>query len=463
MEHSNQAKIKILAITDDKGLKKKLLDSLNEEYELLVISKKESALITLRREPIAAVVYDLEGENIETMLQGFTVLGVAKNSLPPIPVLAITDDLEKAVSLEAVRLGVYCLLEKPIKSVDFKGILRQAVRLWQLGNIRKRKDVELRNRKGFHRLIGTSQALYKLIKQARAVADTQATILITGESGTGKEILARAIHEESPRFNAPFLPVNVGAITPTLLESELFGYIRGSFTGATANRKGLFEAANNGTIFLDEISEMSADMQVRLLRVLQERTVRPVGSNEEIPITTRVIAATNRDLSSLVREGRFREDLFYRISVIPLVIPPLRQRLEDIPALAAHFATRAAELHNRPIPTLDSTIIEQLMGYDFPGNIRELENLIEHLVVLSNLPQLKPDHLPDGTNLTVITSNFNEASLFDSVDEEKARRIHQALKSAGGNTVIAARLLGISRSYLYRLLKQFDIRINKSR
>jgi transcriptional regulator with GAF, ATPase, and Fis domain len=306
-------------------------------------------------------------------------------------------------------------------------------------------------------LLGSSHALERVLKQAKSVAQTSATVLLTGENGTGKEMVARAIHQESPRASGPFVAVSCAALPETLIESELFGHERGAFTSAIQSRKGRFELANTGTLFLDEVGELSAAVQVKLLRVLQEREFERVGGTKTLTVDIRLIAASNRDLENEVKEGRFRQDLFFRLNVVPLSLPPLRERPEDIPLLAAHFATKLAEKHGQPTPELAPELIEVLQEYEWPGNVRELENLVERLVVLSNGPTLGMEFVPEkmlralpGASVT------DESTLEGGVAALKRKLIVNALQTEG-NKVAAARKLGISRSYLHRLINEFDI------
>ncbi len=305
------------------------------------------------------------------------------------------------------------------------------------------------------------QALYQMIE---TVAQVQSTVLVTGESGTGKELVARAIHDLSPRAEKPFVSINCGAFTETLLESELFGYVKGSFTGANTNRKGLFEAAERGTIFLDEIGEMSSAMQVKLLRVLQERRLRPVGATEETLVDTRVIAATNRDLASMVKEGTFREDLFYRISVIPIELPALRERVEDIPELAEHFAHKFCAQAGRQL-SISEKAMRLLENYSWPGNVRELEHIIERAVALESTDTIQPERLPEKI------SNYDPqriATTFDLPDEginltaylDQLERTYvlAALHKMGGNQTSAAELLRLSVRSLRHLLDKHGVR-----
>jgi transcriptional regulator with PAS, ATPase and Fis domain len=282
--------------------------------------------------------------------------------------------------------------------------------------------------------------------------------LLTGENGTGKEMLARAIHQESSRSSGPFVGVSCAALPETLIESELFGHEKGSFTSATYSRKGRFELADGGTLFLDEIGELTQAVQVKLLRVLQERAFERVGGTKTLNVDIRLIAASNRDLEKEVEAGRFRRDLFYRLNVVPLTIPPLRSRMDDIPILAAHFAAKTAEKYDRPKPEMDSALLEALQEYDWPGNVRELENLIERIVVLSNGAKLGVEFLPEKMLRVLPDTNAgDESTLEGAVMAAKRRVIINALESVKGNKVAAAKRLGISRSYLHRLIAEFGL------
>jgi transcriptional regulator with GAF, ATPase, and Fis domain len=312
--------------------------------------------------------------------------------------------------------------------------------------------------RGFGRLIGLSPALEKTLKQARAVASTSATVLIIGENGTGKEMLARAIHEESQRADRPFIAVSCAALSETLIESELFGHEKGAFTSATYARMGRFELADGGTLFLDEIVELSPNVQVKLLRVLQERAFERVGGTKTLTVNIRLIAASSRDLEGEVNIKSFRRDLFYRLNVVPLVLPPLRARREDIAGLAAHFAAKAAEKHSHPTPQLSPELLDSLIEYDWPGNVRELENLMERLVLLDRQPILGLEFLPARMQNVLPAQGIPDEKTFEgALTGLKRRLIVEALEAESGNKVAAAKRLGISRSYLHRLINEFGI------
>jgi len=312
---------------------------------------------------------------------------------------------------------------------------------------------------GMGNLVGKSQKMQDLFKMIEVVSGANSTVLITGESGTGKELVAKAIHVNSPRADAPFVSVNCGAFTETLLESELFGYMKGSFTGATANKKGLFEVADKGTIFLDEVGDTSTAMQVKLLRVLQERTIRRVGGTEEIHVDVRVIAATNRDLTAMVAENQFREDLYYRIRVIPIQIPPLRHRRDDIPLLANHFLSRFNGVNGKNIQRLSDEALKKMETYDWPGNVRELENAMERAYILETSDELSAQHLPDSVSASSRPRTFSELpeeglDLEGYVAGLQKSYLEEALNRSGGVQVKAAELLRMSyRSFRHYMQK----------
>jgi two-component system response regulator PilR (NtrC family) len=365
---------------------------------------------------------------------------------------------------EAFKLGADDFIQKPFDVDELKLIVEKALERFRLLQENRAFRRAQRERGRLDQIIGHSQKMQAVYQMIETVAQVQSTVLITGESGTGKEMVARAIHNLSPRADKPFMPINCGAFTETLLESELFGYTRGAFTGATANRKGLFEAADKGTIFLDEIGEMSPTMQVKLLRVLQERKVRPVGAHEEMDIDTRVIAATNRDLSAMVRDGSFREDLFYRISVIPIELPPLRDRSEDIPELAEHFVNKFCRETGRPLVMSDKAL-SLFEAYAWPGNVRELEHTIERAVALERTEAIQPERLPEAiTNYNPMRNASANAlpveglNITAHLDHLEKNYILEALQRTGGNQTRAAELLHLSVRSLRHLLDKHGIR-----
>ena len=450
---------KILIVDDDAAVRSGLFWALNADYRVFQASSRDEASAVITTEGIDVVLSDLHlPPHVDDISEGLSLIEIARAQDPPLQVVVITGTDAKVGALEAVKRGAYGFFEKPLDADEVLHIVNQAARLrkLELENLRLRS--ELPRPLGFSHLAGTSRALEKVLKQARSVAPTTATVLLTGENGTGKEMLARAIHEESQRADGPFVAVSCAALPETLIESELFGHEKGAFTNATQARKGRFELADGGTLFLDEIGELSPAIQVKLLRVLQERAFERVGATKTLAVDIRLIAASNRDLEKEVEEGRFRQDLFFRLNVVPLMLPPLRERQEDIPMLAAHFVTKTSQKHCRPIPQLDPLLVEVLNEYDWPGNVRELENLVERLVVLDHNPTLGLEFVPEKMLRSVPTNAaVDESSLEGAVVALKRRMIVNALNAEGGNKVAAAKRLGISRSYLHRLINEFEI------
>jgi DNA-binding NtrC family response regulator len=458
MSGQNQEKITVLIVDDDVAVRRQLYWALKEEYNVLEAASREEATEKLQHENVDAVLCDLHLPPApDDISEGLAIIEAARRERPPVPIIVITGSDNKQAALEAIRRGAYGFFEKPFDPDEILHIVHQAARVRRLEQQILCLRSELNEYKGFSHLVGASPALEKTLKQARAVATTSATVLLIGENGTGKEVLARAVHEESPRSHAPFVAVSCAALPESLIESELFGHEKGAFTGAAQAKKGRFELADGGTLFLDEISELTPNVQVKLLRVLQERAFERVGGTKTLTVDIRLIAASNRNLEQEVEAGRFRRDLFYRLNVVPLVLPPLRERQDDIPLLAAHFASKAAEKHGCQPPTLDPALVEALQEYHWPGNVRELENLIERLVVLTGGSHLGTDFLPEKMLRTLHEATSDEATIEGAIASLKRRMIISALQSESGNKVAAARRLGISRSYLHRLITELDL------
>jgi two-component system, NtrC family, response regulator AtoC len=449
----------VLIVDDDEAVRSGLYWALANDYRVLQAASRPDALPLLHREGIDVVVSDLHlPPRANDISEGLAIIDAARAEDPPVQVVVVTGSQAKSAALEAVKRGAYGFFEKPLNGPEVLHIVNQATRMRRLEIENRRLRDELTRSKGFSDLLGGSQSLEKIVKQARSVAATSATVLLVGENGTGKEMLARAIHAESPRAIGPFVGVSCAALPETLIESELFGHEKGAFTTAINARKGRFELADGGTLFLDEIADLSATVQVKLLRVLQERSFERVGGSKTLNVDIRLIAASNRDLEKDVETGKFRRDLFYRLNVVPLVIPALRDRKEDIPLLAAHFAAKAAAKHGRSTPELDPDLVDSLQEYLWPGNVRELENLMERLIVLSNGPNLGVEFLPEKMLRSLPDANVaDETTLEGAVTALKTRMIISALQTEGGNKVAAARRLGISRSYLHRLINDFRI------
>jgi two-component system, NtrC family, response regulator PilR len=398
---------------------------------------------------------------------GIEVLRFARQSSPETSVILITavEDYEAAV--QAVKGGAFDYIHKgPGLLEELKLAVGRAVStlVLQRENFAFKRDAASRN--SLDNIIGNSPALEKLKNTIRTVAPTVSTVLIYGESGTGKELVARAVHTCSPRAAEPFVSINCGAFPETLLESELFGYVKGAFTGASQNKRGLFEVASGGTIFLDEIGEMSLSMQVKLLRVLQERTIRPVGGTQETPVDVRVIAATNRDLLEMVANNTFREDLYYRVSVIPIQVPALRERRDDVVLLASHFLKKYAAAAQKSILRIHPESLEALASFEWPGNVRQLENTIERAVAMEMSDELRVDLDADRPRARAAAASANGSSpnvSADGVDFEKyvagveRSLIESALEQSGGVQIRAAELLKVSYRSFRHLLKKYDI------
>src|SRR5687767_7915216 len=382
---------RILVADDERSMRELLAIVLKREgYEVILADSGRAAVDVLERETVDLLISDIKMPD----LSGVEVLRAAKQIDKDILGIMITAFASTDTAVEAMRLGACDYLSKPFDVDLLKMKVREKVenRLLREENVLLKRTLGLSHQ--FANIIGRSEAMLDVFKMIETVARTNSTILLTGESGTGKGLVAQAIHFHSLRREKPMVSLNCGAMPENLLESELFGHMRGAFTGADANKKGLLEVAEKGTIFLDEIGEMSAVMQVKLLRVLQERRFRRVGGLEELTADIRVIAATNQDLSKAVAEGRFREDLFYRINVIPIALPPLRERREDIPLLAEHFLAKYGEQMEKEITGVSREAMDLLLAHDWPGNIRELENAIERAVALERTPAILPDSLP---------------------------------------------------------------------
>ena len=426
----------------------------------------QEALQILERETVDAAILDvrLEDEN------GLDVLVEMQKRALDLPIVVLTAHGTIEVAVEAMKRGAYGFLTKPFDTPELLQKLHHAV---ERGRLRREVDGLRRLIQAptdETRLLGASAAIGTVREIVARVAPSDATVLISGESGTGKEVAARCIHALSGRSEAPFVAINCGALTPTLLESELFGHKRGSFTGAVSDKDGLFAVASGGTLFLDEIGDAPPSVQVKLLRVLQERCYLPVGSTEPLEVDVRILAATNRDLQADVEAGRFREDLFYRIHVVPLVMPPLRERRDDIPLLAELFLNRACAKHGLSTPQLSSAALQLLMGHTWPGNVRELANVVEGGALLASDGVLDPEHLPivlppsSGGSLGTTASVLDVVRTGESLPPMREAReafdrtyLEEVLQRSRGNVREAARLAGRNRTDFYELMRRYGI------
>jgi DNA-binding NtrC family response regulator len=451
-----------LLIVDDEQSYRQLLSLVFEgdgNYIRTAMNGRD-AVAKLQEEAADVIITDVRMPDMD----GIELLRAAREFLPDVGVVLMTAFATVETAREAFKLGADDFIQKPFDVEELKIIVKKALEKQILITENRAFKRAQRERGSVRNIIGHSDKMQAVYQMIETVAEVQSTVLIQGESGTGKELVARAIHDLSPRAEKPFISINCGAFTDTLLESELFGYIKGSFTGANANRKGLFEAAHKGTIFLDEIGEMTPAMQVKLLRVLQERRVRPVGAHDELPVDARVIAATNRDLKQMTEDGSFREDLFYRISVIPISLPPLRDRKEDITDLVAHFVKKFCDQTGREVSVSPKTM-EILENYTWHGNVRELEHTIERAVALERGEEIQPERLPEhitNYNPERINAEFDlpdsGINLATHLENLEKTYVVEALKRTGGNQTRAAELLQMQVRSLRHLLDKHSIR-----
>jgi len=445
---------RILAVDDDRAMCEMIEAGLDPYgFDVVWRTRAEDALQAAEAEDFSAVVTDL---NLSTD-SGLDVCRRLSELRPDLPVVVITafGDMQSAIS--AIRVGARDFINKPVEMETLAHSLRRATEEHELRREVKRLTEEVRRSTGVGELVGRSSGMRKVYELISRVSDTDASVVLTGESGTGKELVARALHTESRRADGPFVAVNCAAVPATLLESELFGHVRGAFTDASTRREGLFQRANRGTVLLDEIGEMPTDMQAKLLRVLQDKRVRPVGATEEIPFDARIVAATNRDLEDDVENGRFREDLFYRLNVVRIHVPPLRARGNDILLLAQHFVERASERLQRPVKGISAEAAKKLLGYDWPGNVRQLENWMERAVTLTRFEQITPEDLPDKIRERGDTGPVDiDQEHMSTLSDIERRYIERVLSATGGNKTQASRILGLDRRTLYRKLERYE-------
>ena len=439
---------KLLVVDDEKNTRDALRRALEDNFEVFVAANVESSKNLMKSEPMDVVLTDLRLGNES----GLDVLKLcqSQNLPPPCVVMTAYGSVESAV--EAMRQGAYDYVTKPLDLEHAQLLLQRAVRTVQLEQENVHLKAQLDRSFGLNRILGKSSAIEKVLDRVRQVADSKASVLIEGESGTGKELVARALHGLSSRKGGPFVAVHCAALSPQLLESELFGHEKGSFTGATERRIGRFEQAQGGTIFLDEVGEIDAATQVKLLRVLGERTLERVGGNRLIHVDVRLIAATHRSLDRLVQEGKFREDLYFRIRVVQIQIPPLRDRPEDIPILAESFRKEYSLENGKGDLSFAPSSIKLFMNYRWPGNVRELRTAVEHGVVLAKGRTIEPDDLPNSVRRGSegIQSRVELSSL--RLDQIQKNLIDAAMDKSGKNISKAAQALGISRRTLHRKL-----------
>ena len=449
----------ILIVDDERSMREFLGIYLRREgYRIEAAQGGAEAIAALKTRVFDVVITDLRMPDTD----GLTILAEAKRLHPDTEVIVVTAFSTTETAIAAMKAGAHDYVTKPFKIDEVSLVVQRAMEKRRLARDNVALRDEIKGRYKLDRLLGKSPAMQRVFDVLRKVASTRTSVLLVGESGTGKELAARALHELSPRTDQPFVAVNCGAIPETLLESELFGHVRGSFTGASSDKQGLFEAANNGTLLLDEVADLPVPMQVKLLRVLQERKVKPVGGVAEREVDVRIVAATNRDLEAEVEKAAFRQDLYYRLNVIQIRLPPLRERREDLPLLVEHFVRKFSAEHGRPVLAAMPEVMSALMTYHFPGNVRELENMIERAVTLATSDLLGIDAFPNLVDLHGMTpsSNAFDHMPIDGLDLERHLEDYErtilikALEQTGGNRTEAARLLHVSfRSMRYRLSK----------
>ena len=446
----------VLVIDDESGI----LDTLR------ILLKKEGFEVTVAQggkaglEAIKAGIHDIVLTDVRMpQVTGLDILQAAREQDPMTPVILMTAQASLQTAVAAVNAGAFYYIQKPFSNDELLAILRRACEYRQIRveNRQLKQDIRRKDKSTVTRPVGKSRRFLDVLRLAEVVAPTDSTVLIQGESGTGKEVIARYTHNLSTRADGPFMSINCGALPENLLESELFGHVKGSFTGAVRDKQGLFAAARGGSFFLDEVGEMPPSLQIKLLRVLQEREVIPVGATETIPVDVRIIAATNRDLEEEVRRGHFRSDLFYRLNVIALELPSLRDRRDDLVLLIDHFFQEMAAENDAPQKALSSDSLDAVMVYDWPGNVRELQNALEHAVVLSKGTLIDPASLPER-----ITRRRREPLVAErstpnpSLEVIERAYIMWVLQAEGGNKTRAAEVLGIDPSTLYRKLSRYE-------
>ncbi|MEZ4750494.1 MAG: sigma-54 dependent transcriptional regulator [Bdellovibrionota bacterium] len=451
----------IVIVDDDAQLRALLEDYFQSEgYATTQFSLASEALAALTGKsavPLNPANVDLVLSDIKMpQMTGTDFASRLKRAYPHIPVVLTTAFGSIESAIEAMRRGAYDYVVKPFKLAEVGVTVERAIEYRRLHGENQVLRKELKRTWHLHSLIGKSAAMQRVFDLVKRVSQARANVLITGESGTGKEMVARAIHENGPRKDAPFVAINCAAIPENLLESELFGHAKGSFTGANQRKVGLFEEGNGGTVFLDEIGDMDLSLQAKLLRVLQDKSIRPVGDTQSRSVDVRVIAATNKDLPAEISAGRFREDLYYRLSVIPFLIPPLRERLEDLPSLVEHFIEKYSAVNASPVRSCSPGAMKKLTHHHWPGNVRELENLIERIIVLSTHETITEAEIPE-LQKTDPELFFREAtSDFPTVEQLEQRYIQLVLQKTGGRKDRAADILGINRRTLYRKEKEIE-------
>ena len=450
------AQPRILLVDDEESMIRFLSIMLAKEgYEIRAVSSGKQALRELQQWRADLVISDIRMPEMD----GIQLLAGIKAIDASIPVILLTAYASQETAIEAVNKGAFHYLIKQARNDEIKMVVRNALAMREVRSENTQLRRQLQDDSSLESIIGSSEAMQRIFAVVRKIAATDSTILIGGESGTGKELIARAIHFMSGRADKPFVGVNCGALPENLLESELFGHVKGSFTGAIRDKEGLFKVAESGTIFLDEVGEITPALQVKLLRALQEREFLPVGGTQPVKVDVRVLAATNRDLEEEVERGTFRADLYYRLNVIPLTVPPLRERREDVPLLVRHFIQRLAEKRGLPMKGITRDAMELLCDYDWPGNVRELENVLERMVLLEERDSLDRDSLPEKLLESPDRGPkaFFEGKPRATLEELEREYLLQVLESTGWQKKKASAILGINASTLYRKIQRYGL------
>lgn len=449
---SDQNRGFIVVVDDDPELRSLMVDHLKHEgYQVSEFPDGQEALKFLNsdqfsKDPIDLVLSDIRMPDVD----GLSLLNNLKAKHPDLPVVLMTAFASVDSAIEGLRRGAFDYVTKPFRLKEISHVIERAVLFSRLKQQNKSLQHAIKQNWALNEILGKSHAMQSVFKTIERVAPSSANVLITGESGTGKEVVAKTLHKHSPRADKTFVAINCSAIPEALLESELFGHVRGSFTGAVQDKLGLFEEAKGGTIFLDEIGDMPMSLQAKMLRVLQEREIRPVGGNQPKPIDVRVIAATHKDLKKAIAEGNFREDLYYRLAVIPLTIPPLRHRIEDIPLLANYFLHKYSALNGGRVTGLSPSAVQRLMALPWPGNVRELENMMERLSVMAPNATVQEIDIPTTTTDGFEAFYGQATTSWPTLENLEKRYMQLVLEKTGHKKEKAAQILGINRRTLYR-------------
>lgn len=451
MTTRNGAKHRVLLVDDDHMSREAIGEWLTDEgFDVIAVRDGKEAIDHLH-DGINVIVTDLKMPRTD----GLELLRLARQEAPHAAVLMVTAHGTVDSAVSALHLGAFDYLTKPVKPEELTHRIRQAIEKQTMAEEIARLHAEIKERRGLGKMIGQCDAMRKVFEKIQLVADTNATVLIVGESGTGKELAARAVHEFSKRHDRPFLPVNCAAIPETLIESELFGHEKGAFTGAVSRRDGLFQAAAGGTLFIDEIGELQLGLQSKLLRAIEDKKILPIGSTHEVEVDVRLVAATNRDLKQRVEAGQFREDLYYRLRVVELALPPLRERREDIPLLVRHFVDEIAKDNGRSVRDITQDALEAILAYTWPGNVRELRNTLESVIVLSLKERIELGDLPTHvTGAKPVQSVFRPGMTLAELEKEAIRR---TLEEHDGHRVRTSEALGISVRTLQRKIQEYGL------